>query len=108
MLDDFTRQYTDTALWADLPEGIAVADVELSPEFTLRAAEDCAAFMAQAGPMIEGRETDAAHDFWLTRQGHGAGFWDGDWPEHGDALTELSNQFGEVWLYVGDDGLIYV
>ena len=21
------------------------------------------------------------HDFWLTRNGHGAGFWDGDWDD---------------------------
>lgn len=32
----------------------------------------------------------AGHDFWLTTQGHGAGFWDGDWPVYGDMLTKLS------------------
>lgn len=56
------------------------------------------------------RERDygsAGHDFWLTRVGHGAGFWDGDWPIHGDALTEICKKFGEVDLYVGDDGKIY-
>ncbi len=50
----------------------------------------------------------AAHDFWLTRCGHGAGFWDGDWPE--PAATVLDNAakaFGNVDLYVGDDGQIY-
>jgi hypothetical protein len=49
-----------------------------------------------------------AHDFWLTRNGHGAGFWDGDYPEKGDALTELAKKFGEVDLYVGDDGVLYL
>jgi hypothetical protein len=50
----------------------------------------------------------AGHDFWLTRNRHGAGFWDGDWPESwGDRLTERSHAYGEVDLYVGDDGLIY-
>lgn len=34
--------------------------------------------------------TDLGHDFWLTSAGHGAGFWDGDWPTYGDRLTELS------------------
>lgn len=28
------------------------------------------------------------HDLWLTVEGHGAGFWDGDY-ENGDALTEI-------------------
>jgi hypothetical protein len=32
----------------------------------------------------------AGHDFWLTSQGHGCGFWDGGWPKYGDMLTKLS------------------
>ena len=46
------------------------------------------------------------HDFWLTRNGHGAGFWDGDW-KNGYALTEAAKSFGGIDLYVGDDGKIY-
>jgi hypothetical protein len=50
----------------------------------------------------------AGHDFWLTRNGHGAGFWDGDWPESwGDRLTERSHTYGEVYLYLDDDDFIY-
>ncbi len=38
----------------------------------------------------------AGHDFWLTRNGHGAGFWDGDWPEAcSDMLTKASVGYGE-------------
>lgn len=62
----------------------------------------------------EGEAASAGHDFWLTRNGHGAGFWDGDWdsvedngPEYGDRLTEAAEQFKEVCLYVGDDGRIH-
>ena len=53
------------------------------------------------------------HDFWLTRNGHGAGFWDrwaggtrGD--AFGQVLTEMARPYGSSDLYVGDDGLIYV
>ena len=46
------------------------------------------------------------HHFWLTRNGHGAGFWDGDW-ERGDEITEVCKRFPEVTLYVGDDGQIH-
>jgi hypothetical protein len=51
----------------------------------------------------------AGHDFWLTRNGHGAGFWDGDWMPRriGEALTKASKAYGEIDLYVGDDGKIY-
>ena len=37
----------------------------------------------------------AGHDFALTRNGHGAGFWDHDAGEAGDALTESAEWFGE-------------
>jgi len=48
------------------------------------------------------------HDFWLTRNGHGAGFWDGDWDdETGKRLTTISKKYVEIDLYVGDDGKIY-
>lgn len=48
-----------------------------------------------------------ARDFWLTRNGHGAGFWDRGYGEIGDAMTEISKTFGSVDLYLGDDGSIY-
>jgi hypothetical protein len=78
---------------------------------------DCAEFQRLAGGLIPGgcnRSNEyseleqAGHDFWLTRNLHGAGFWDGDWPEVGDKLTAISEQFGELWAYLGDDGLIYL
>ena len=49
----------------------------------------------------------AGHDFWLTSAGHGAGFWDGDWPKYGSLLTKCSEGSGEITLYVGGDGKIY-
>lgn len=49
----------------------------------------------------------AGHDFWLTRCGHGAGFWDGDWPVYGDLLTAASKSFGNIDPYIGDDGQIH-
>lgn len=53
-------------------------------------------------------DDEIMHDFWLTRNRHGAGFWDGDYEDTlGERLTEISETFGKVTLYVGDDGLIY-
>ena len=50
----------------------------------------------------------AGHDFWLTRNGHGCGFWDGDWEERvGEILTASAKSFGELSVYLGDDGKIY-
>ena len=63
--------------------------------------------MSDAG--IENVDGHIAHDFWLTRNRHGAGFWDGDYPEpEATQLTDLAHTFGECHLYVGDDNKLYL
>ena len=56
----------------------------------------------------EGDEWDyAAHDFILTRNHHGAGFWDGDWhAPWGDRLTELAHTFPQLESYLDDDDIL--
>lgn len=49
-----------------------------------------------------------AHDYALTRNRHGAGFWDSGLGDVGDLLTEAAHAAGSQSLYVGDDGLLYV
>jgi hypothetical protein len=55
------------------------------------------------------RWDQAGHDFWLNRNGHGAGFWDGDWmpKEVGEALSRAAKTYSGVDLYVGDDKKIH-
>jgi hypothetical protein len=115
-MDGFLRAYIAAALWSttdeSTPEGGDFLDEnygpeDLAPETAAQMEADCASFRAENAQDIEGREAQAGHDFWLTRCGHGAGFWDGDWLEAGDRLTEACEKYPEVGLYVGDDGLIY-
>lgn len=47
------------------------------------------------------------HDFWLTRNGHGAGFWDRGLGDVGERLSEACKPYGSVDLWVGDDRKIY-
>lgn len=48
------------------------------------------------------------HDFCLTRNRHGAGFWDRGLGEVGDILTELSHPWGETYVNVNANGdLLY-
>ena len=113
----FLEQYIVTALWSSndesTPEGGEPMDanyglVDIAPESMSRMAADCAAFQeANAGDLGDDPE-QGGHDFWLTRNGHGAGFWDGDWPEPAATrLTEASHAAGECHLIVGDDGKVY-
>lgn len=49
------------------------------------------------------------HDLWLTRNGHGAGYWDRGLGEVGTKLTAAAKLLGSQDLYVsGDPPAIYV
>jgi len=90
-------------------KALDVEEPELDEGTVLEMEEDCQNFEAQnAEDLSVGGTEQGGHDFWLTRNGHGAGFWDGDWPKpQADRLTRSSKAFGEFHLYLGDDGKIY-
>ncbi len=101
---EFFNAYLECATWA--------SDLEfkgpLSPSAINAMFNDCEKFQKENKDDIDGRDLRAGHDFWLTRCGHGAGFWDGNWPEPAATrLTEAAKAFGEADLYRGDDGKIY-
>lgn len=115
-LDEFTLAYIECAFWSECdestPSGGEPFDknydtTELAPSALDAMVSDCQQFQAENWDMIAIDVRRAGIDFWLTRCGHGAGFWDGDWPEDGDALTEACKRFPAANLYLGDDGLIY-
>jgi hypothetical protein len=86
-----------------------VSDLELSPKLKFRTSQDCEKFEAENGDDLSVGDTEeGGYDFWLTRNRHGCGYWDGDWPEpQATRLTEAAHRFGEMEVYLGDDGLIY-
>lgn len=124
-LESMVRGYAATALWSsndtvdgedvNLDDGRDSSDI--SKVVMDKMIEDCHEFLKKTITMIEDEDlrrmpegdiySSAGHDFWLTRCGHGAGFWDGDWPKYGDKLTEISEAFGNIDLYISDDGMIY-
>lgn len=121
----FIDGYIDCLLWAETDDDCEPLEDnygrdDISPEAMQSIQDDCLAFLSQAERFIDddyfkgshGESTIdeyAGHDFWLTRNGHGAGFWDGDWRKPvGDELTRIAKTFRETSPYVGDDGLIYL
>jgi hypothetical protein len=108
-LQKFLTAYIGCALWSsNTDEDESLMSHTVSKEAQTQMEADCKAFLEKNEALIGDRVGDAGHDFWLTRNGHGAGFWDGDWPEHGEELTEASKAFKECDLYVGDDDLVYL
>ena len=78
--------------------------------FTIgRMREDCHKFQrANRADLANIEETQAGYHFWMTRNGAGVGFWDGDYPDDvGERLTKSAESFGTFDLYVGDDGQIH-
>lgn len=125
-LDDFTRAYIDCALWSshvgsdyasenDCAEDTSLESAgfsadELAPSTLDEIIEECASFQARniATLARAGNDEQNGHDYWLTRNHHGAGFWDRGYPSRiGDMLMRAAHADGSRDLYVGDDGLIY-
>ncbi len=48
------------------------------------------------------------HDFALTRNGHGVGFWDRGLGSLGDRLTDLATSCGESEVLIGEDSLTII
>ena len=81
---------------ADVEDGIR-ADVV---DFVLGNTSDCVAYAASFSA------ADIGHDFMLTRNGHGAGFWDRGLGDLGDRLTAAAKAYGEQMVVVGSDGVL--
>lgn len=84
-------------------------DAELTLDAQFEMLGDCEDFMKSQWHLVCDLDpAQVGHDFWLTRNGHGTGFWDRGHPEWlGKALTKASKPYGTADLYVGDDGCIH-
>jgi hypothetical protein len=110
-----TRHYLLAALWTTTDEHgepfDATYDIQdISAETLAEAIEDVTDFVDSNESLlvVSGlSDPQIGHDFWLTRNGHGAGFWDRGLGQVGEALSEASKPYGEVDMYAGDDGYIY-
>ena len=106
--------YRETALWATTDEQGRPLDrrfgsADYSDEAEAQMIEDCERFLQAIAHLDVALDlADLGHDFWLTRNRHGAGFWDRGLGELGKTLTEIAHSFGECDLYVGDDGRLYL
>ncbi len=120
-LDEFTRAYLECALWSSMiytEEGDtdssfldANYDIEDFSISALNSAiEECKAFQRDNAGFLShaGDDGQNGHDFWLTRNHHGAGFWDRGYNEKvSRELTDAAHHYGSVDYDVNDDGLIY-
>ena len=117
-LDRFLQAYIECALWSSLGDDENPLDAtydpkDIAPDSIQKMKDDCEKFLTDnIGLILKTPLTytteQAGHDFWLTRNGHGAGFWDRGLGDIGGKLTKACHEFKEINLIVGDDGKLYV
>lgn len=127
--------YIETGLWSEGCRGTAThlhddpltcrgmdCDSSLSHDLNLSMDNLCPAAARDAEADIEGfvkscldERPDVfdgiapdmiGHDFWLTRNGHGAGFRDRGLGERGKYLTSIAKPFGDARMYVIADNTV--
>lgn len=113
-LDPMARAYLDCALWTATDEEGGRLDrahslYDFAPQAIAHARETCEDFRTTAGDLLNGLDsTQAGHDLWLTRNRHGAGFWDRGLGDVGRKLTALAHPYGDSYVYVGNDGQLHL
>lgn len=120
--EQFLDGYIEAALWSShdnsdpetggdpLDKNYGPEDVTSKTKAKMR--KECDDFIRKAKKELtqafeQGMNAGSAgHDFWLTRNGHGAGYWDRDLGDVGDELSEKAKQYGERYLYA-ENGKVY-
>jgi len=115
-IDNFEKFFTATleaAAFTDLdcPDSETYG-AELSIQAKEKLERDALKFWTRCKHLIDQSVVDqAGHDFWLTRNGHGAGFWDRSddtYFGYQDFFTKISKAHGEIHLLLGDDGFAHI
>jgi len=128
-LDTFAQAYVEAMLWSsstmeddaemfgeEFAENLddLVGFIDMSPEAVAQVKEDCDQFQEENAELLDQvseefgvGDDQHGHDFWLTRAGHGAGFWDRGYGDLGERLSDAARKFGHIDPYIGDDKKVY-
>ena len=121
-LKEFTQATIEALYFTETGEDDQPAkDAEMDEECRLDIEADCRSWWRRYGCFVmteacicnrhgesHSKAAQAGHDFWLTRNGHGAGFWDGDWSDnYATMFTKGAQEYGIFNVLKGDDGNIH-
>lgn len=131
-VDQFVFGYITAALWTEEENinesGVEADRSEVCPDSLKRVEKCCKRLLTEyhdavrlmAEHIVHSEEYTAwevlGHNFWLTRNGHGAGFWDKEYrhtaavkaSEYLTLNVGFGTKYPAVDLYVGDDKKIYI
>lgn len=117
-MNKITQAYLECALWSSTQDDGSPFDdsygiEDFHPDSVKKADEEISDFLSSLeSENIQWREElseeQFGHDFWLTRNRHGAGFWDRGLGELGEMLTKWAHSYGSSDVYLGDDGMVHL
>src|SRR5689334_12761039 len=89
------EHYAVCALWSSMDDRQTPLDRDhgiddISDETWAEMLADCESFLDKHGDDVGDLLEQAGHDLWLTRNGHGSGFWDVGRPWAKDAAERMS------------------
>lgn len=115
MYPAFVDAYLEAALWASsVPDGEKPLDdqgysiSDFDQEAVNQAVDESNDFIRENLQLLEavGTMQQHGHDFWLTRNRHGAGFFDRGYGNLGKLLTKSAHAYGGKNAYAGEDGKV--
>ena len=101
-MDNFTQAFIECLLWQSTDDNGEPLDMysydDLPAESLEEIIADCEAFQESESELLEqaGSDEQNGHDFCLTRNGHGAGFWDRGYGSVGDELSDACKPYGTL------------
>lgn len=109
--EKFFDAYVACALWSSTDDNGEPLDLysadDIDPKTLEAMRGDCKDFIEANTALLDGLDAEqCGHDFWLTRNGHGAGFWDRGLGEVGNKLTAACKPYGSFDLYE-EEGVIH-
>lgn len=117
--EKFFDAYVEAALWSSTDDNDEPLDRnydkgDIAEETLAKMKSDCLKFRKENYELYDDNGWDdeqAGHDFWLSRNGHGAGFFDKQSEDGsydvGEKLQKIAKSYGTFDLIVGDDGQIH-
>lgn len=99
---EFISAYLEAIDFTELGEyGQPPIGAEIDEDFLRESIIDCLAFFSCIECYLSPENIlQAGHDFWLTRNGHGVGFWDRSdiyGETYAEKFTKIAESFGEAY-----------
>jgi hypothetical protein len=107
----FIDSFFEALFWSEGEEFQELDSTDLPVAERAEMVNDCLGFLAEASTLLARTAMtfeSAGHNFLLTRNGHGAGFWDRGLGDIGDKLTGMAHNYGTIGLELGNNGRVYV